>query len=107
MLHLSWSKMRLLACGAALSTLGYRILRSADAKKLYTFAAAAVLREKEYIMAGLTDIREDCEDILADAKAVNEEYADERARVIEDHAARAAAEREAAAEAAAETAEEA
>ncbi len=99
MWHFSWGKMRLVACGAALSTIGYRILRSADAKKVYTFATAAVLREKEHIMANLTDIREDCEDILSDAKAMNEEYADERARVIEDHAQRAAAEKQAAAEA--------
>ena len=102
MLHLSWGKMRLVACGAALSTLGYRILRSADAKRVYTFATAAVLREKEHIMAELTDIREDCEDIVASAKAMNEDYADERARVIEDYAERAAAEKEAKASEAAE-----
>ena len=94
MFDLNWSKIRLLACGGLISTLGYRILRSGEAKKLYTFAAAAVLREKEYIMTGVTDIREDCEDILADAKAYNEEYEEERSRIIEDHAQRIADKKE-------------
>ena len=70
-----------------------RILRSADAKRVYTYVTAAVLREKEYIMGELTDIREDCEDIVADAKEWNECYAEERNKVIEDHARRTAAEK--------------
>ena len=94
MFELSWHKVRLMACGGLISTLGYRILRSGEAKKLYTYAAAAVLREKEYIMTGITNIREDCEDIVADAKAYNEEYTEERARVIEDHAERIASKKE-------------
>lgn len=76
--------------GALAATLGVRILRSADAKKLYTYGTAAVLREKEYIMTGLTDIKADCEDILADAKELNRAYAEARNRVIENHAKRAA-----------------
>lgn len=107
MIDICWGKVRLVACGALLSTLGYRIVRSTEAKKLYTLAAAAVLREKEYIMTGLTDIREDCEDILADAKEVNECYAEAHAKVIEDRAARREAEAEAKAEAEAEAGAEA
>lgn len=80
--------------GALAATIGVRILRSADAKKLYTYGTAAVLREKEYIMAGLTDVKADCEDILADAKELNAAYAEARNRVIEDHAKRAAAKAE-------------
>lgn len=80
--------------GALAATLGVRILRSADAKKLYTYGTAAVLREKEYIMAGLTDVKADCEDILADAKELNAAYAEARNKVIEDHAKRAAAKAE-------------
>ena len=80
--------------GALAATVGVRILRSADAKRLYTLGTAAVLREKEYIMAGLTDIKADCEDILADAKELNEEYRAARNKVIEDHAKRADAQAE-------------
>ena len=100
MIDICWGKMRLVACGALLSTVGYRIVRSPEARKLYTLATAAVLREKEYIMTELTDIREDCEDIVADAKELNECYAEERAKVIEDRAARRAAAAEAEANAA-------
>ncbi len=41
-------------------------------------------------MAGFTDIKADCEDILADAKELNKAYAEARSRIIEDHAKRAA-----------------
>lgn len=76
--------------GALLSTVGVRILRSKDAKKLYTHATAAVLREKDHIMEVVTDVKADCNDILADAKALNEEYAKEQAQIIEDRAAEVA-----------------
>lgn len=88
---MEWEKLRLVFGGALLSTLGYRILRSRDAKKVYSYATAAVLREADYIMDIVTDIREDCEDIYADAKARNERYAEEAAQLIEDRAAKRAA----------------
>ena len=65
------------AAGALLSTVGYQILRSRDAKKLYTAATAAVLREKDTIMREVSSIKEDCEDIYADAKAENARRAGE------------------------------
>ncbi|MCH3972726.1 MAG: DUF6110 family protein [Oscillospiraceae bacterium] len=81
-------KIKLVVGGALLSTLGYQILRSRDAKKVYSFVTAAVLREKEAIMTELTDIKEDCGDIFADAKARNELYADEKDKIIQDRAAK-------------------
>lgn len=95
---MDWCKLKLVAGGALLSTLGYRILRSRDAKKLYSFAAATVLREKEHIMGIVTDIKEDCCDIYADAKAINEKYTEENDKIIEDRAIRQAAAAESAAE---------
>lgn len=92
---ISLNKTMFAVGGALAATLGVRILRSADAKKLYTYGTAAVLREKDYIMAGITDVKADCEDILADAKELNKAYADARSRVIEDHAKRAAVSAEA------------
>lgn len=89
------NKAMFAAGGALAATLGVRILRSADAKKVYTYGTAALLREKDYIMAGITDVKADCEDILADAKELNVAYAEARNRVIENHAKRAAASAEA------------
>jgi hypothetical protein len=48
------------------------ILTSKDAKKLYTNCTAAVLRAKSCIMKTATTVQENCEDIYADAKTINE-----------------------------------
>ncbi len=71
-----WGKWGYMAGGVLLSTLGYQMVRSRDAKKLYTFLTAAVLREKDAIMREVTSIAEDCADIYADAKAENERRAE-------------------------------
>ena len=83
-----YAHLGLVAGGALLSTLGVRIVRSKEAKKLYTHCTAAVLREKDHIMEFVTDVQDDCSDILADAKELNEQYADESAQIIEDRAAK-------------------
>ena len=49
------------------------MLSSKDAKKCYTNATAAVLRAKESVMETVTTVRENCDDILADAKEINEQ----------------------------------
>ena len=52
--------------------------------------AAAALRAKDCVMATATGIREGAEDILAEAKQLNEKYAAEaEAEVIEDSAEKA------------------
>lgn len=81
-------KIGLFAAGVLFGTAGLKLLSSKDAKKAYTHATAAVLRAKEDVMKKATDIRENCSDILADAKAMNEQRAEaEKAEVIEDASA--------------------
>lgn len=68
----AWSKAGLFVGGVLFGTAGVKILGSKDAKKAYTHTTAAVLRAKESVMTTATTIRENADDILADAKAINE-----------------------------------
>ena len=65
-------------------TAGIKVLGSKDAKKVYTHTTAAVLRAKEQVMSTATAVRENAEDILADAKEINEQRAAEAEMLIED-----------------------
>ena len=85
------AKLGLFAGGVLFGTAGIRIL-SRDAKKVYTHATAAVLRAKEDVMTTVTTLRENCGDILADAKAINEERAAAACEEIADTAEEPAAE---------------
>ena len=77
----------LFAAGVLFGTAGLKILGSKDAKKVYAHTTAAVLRAKDCVMQTVTTIREGADDILADAKALNEKYAAEDApETIEDAA---------------------
>ena len=79
--------------GILAGTAGVSILSSDDAKKVYTQATAAALRGKEEVMTTATTIRENCEDIYADAVEINEKRAAKKEAeevVIEDAAAAAA-----------------
>ena len=82
---MKWDKIGLFAGGVLFGTAGVKILSSKDAKKAYTHATAAVLRAKECVMTTATTIRENCDDVLADAKEINEQRAE--AEVVEDTAA--------------------
>ena len=94
-------KLGLFAGGVLFGTAGVKILSSKDAKKAYTHATAAVLRAKECVMTTATTIKENCDDVLADAKEINEQRAE--AEVVEDTADEVVAdETEETAEAAAE-----
>ncbi|MCR4795717.1 MULTISPECIES: DUF6110 family protein [Ruminococcus] len=80
-----WKKVGLFAGGVLFGTAGIRVLSSKDAKKCYTHATAAVLRAKENVMETVTTVRENCDDILSDAKEINEQRAaEEEAAVIAD-----------------------
>lgn len=82
-----WKKVGLFAGGVLFGTAGIRILSSKDAKKCYTHATAAVLRAKSDVMQTVTTVRENCDDILADAKEINEQRAlKEEADLIADTA---------------------
>ena len=78
-------KLGLFAAGLLFGTAGIKVLSSKDAKKVYTHTAAAVLRAKDSVMETVTTVRENAEDIYADAKAINEQRAEEAAAaVVED-----------------------
>ena len=60
------------AAGVLFGTAGIKLLSSKDAKKVYTNCTAAVLRAKKCVMTVANTIQENCEDIYADAKDINE-----------------------------------
>lgn len=81
---MNWGKIGLFAGGTLLGSYGVKLLTSRDAKKLYTHATAAVFRMKDEVMKDITTIRENAEDIAAEAKDINEERARaDEAREIE------------------------
>ena len=81
-----WKKLGLFAGGVLFGTAGISVLSSKDAKKCYTHATAAVLRAKNNVMETVTTVRENCDDILADAKEINEQrILEEEAAVIDDN----------------------
>ena len=78
-------KFGLFAAGVLFGTAGIKMLSSKDAKKVYTHTTAAVLRAKDSVMETVTTVRENAEDISADAKAINEQRVEEAAAaVVED-----------------------
>ena len=106
---MSWSKVGLFALGTLFGTAGIKVLSSRDAKKVYTHCTAAALRAKDSVMDQVTTLQENCSDIYADAKAINEERkAQDEAAVIDDEASaeESAAEEAVADEASAEAAAE-
>ncbi len=82
----TWGKLGLFAGGVLFGTAGIKILSSRDAKKVYTQTTAAALRAKECVMTTGTKIKENADDILADAKRINEERAAAANEVIADTA---------------------
>lgn len=78
-------KFGLFAAGVLFGTAGIKVLSSKDAKKVYPHTTAAVLRAKDSVMETVTTVRENAEDIYADAKAINQQRAQQEAdAVIED-----------------------
>ena len=99
---MKWDKLGSFAGGVLFGTAGVKILSSKDAKKAYTHATAAVLRAKECVMTTATTIKENCDDVLADAKEINEQRAEAEAEVVADTSDEVVEETEETAEAAAE-----
>mgnify|MGYP004521365845 CR=1 FL=1 len=73
---MKYAKLGLFAAGALFGSVGIKLLTSKDAKKVYTHTTAAALRAKESVMTTVTNMKENCGDILADAKELNEERAE-------------------------------
>ena len=79
-------KTGLFLAGILFGTAGIKILSSKDAKKVYTHCTAAVLRAKDCIVEKATILQENCGDILAEAKKINEERAAAEAEAVVDDA---------------------
>ena len=78
-------KAGIFAGGVLFGTAGLKVLTSNDAKKLYTNTIAAVLRAKACVLKTTSAVQENAEDILAEAKAINDERAEkELEAVIQD-----------------------
>ena len=79
-----YSKLGWFVGGALFGSAGIKILSSKDAKKAYTHTTAAVLRMKNTVMTTVNTVQENCSDILADAKDINEQRAaDAEGEIIE------------------------
>ena len=72
-----WKKAALFVGGTAFGSAGIKLLTSKDAKKAYAHATAAVLRMKDCVMQTVNQAQENCGDILAEAKEINENRAAE------------------------------
>ena len=68
-----WGRLGAFAGGILFGTAGIAILKSDDAKNVYTHATAAAKRGCDSVMKTATVIRENCEDISAAADEINEE----------------------------------
>ena len=80
-----YGKLALFLGGTLFGSAGFKLLGSKDAKKVYTHTTAAYLRCRDEVMKQVETVQENCADILADAKAINEQRAAE-AEYIEDAA---------------------
>lgn len=81
---LKLKKAGIFAGGVLFGTAGVKLLSSKDAKKVYTNCTAAVLRAKDCVMKTATLVQENAEDILAEAKQINEERTAEEAEAAEE-----------------------
>ena len=72
----------LFALGTLFGLEGIKLLSSKDAKKVYTHCTAGVLRAKDSVLDQVSVLRENCSDIYAEAKQINEDRA--AARESED-----------------------
>ncbi len=66
-------ELSLFAGGILFGTAGLKILASKDARRVYTSCAAAALRAKDFVMKTVTKVQENAEDVLAEAKQINDE----------------------------------
>lgn len=77
-------KLGIFAGGVLFGTAGVKLLSSKDAKKVYTNCTAAVLRAKDSVMKTAFTVQENAEDILAEAKQINEERAAKEAALKQE-----------------------
>ena len=83
-------KVGLFLGGVLFGTAGVKLFSSKDAKKAYVHCTAAALRARDCVMKTATTVQENAEDILAEAKQINEKRsAQEAEAVVEEEAAEA------------------
>ena len=82
----NWKKLGIFAGGVLFGTAGIKVLSSKDAKNVYTHCTAGVLRAKDCVMKTATTIQENCGDIYAGAKDINEARAQKAAEAEFDDA---------------------
>ena len=70
-----YKKLALFAGGTLFGSAGIKLLSSNDAKNAYAHTAAAVLRMKDCVMTTVNTVQENAADILASAKDINEQRA--------------------------------
>lgn len=75
---MNYGKLGLFIGGVLFGTAGVSVLSSKDAKKAYTHCTAAVLRGKDSVMKTVATVKENCGDIYADAKDINEKRYEEQ-----------------------------
>ena len=81
----AWKNVRMITYGFLIGTAGVAILSSKDMKAAYTHITAAVKRGTGSVVKTFTTLRENCEDINADANDINaKRAAAERAQEIAD-----------------------
>lgn len=76
---MNFEKICMLAGGVLFGTAGIKILSGKDAKVVYTHGTAAVLRGKDCVMKTVATVKENCGDIYASAKDINEQRYEEAA----------------------------
>ena len=75
-------KIGLFAGGVLFGSAGIKALSSKDAKKVYAQGTAAVLRVKDCLMKTATNVQENAEDILAEAKQINKDREESEAEEV-------------------------
>ena len=90
-MNIDSKKIALFLGGTLFGSAGFKLLGSRDAKKLYTNTVAAYLRCKDQVMHQFETVQENYDDILTDAKQINEARSTEEAdEFIEDAAGESA-----------------
>lgn len=83
-LDVDYKKYGLIGAGFLLGTVGLKILGSKDAKKAYAHVAAAALRAKDCALTTVAELRENADDILAEARDINAAREFEAVSIIDD-----------------------
>lgn len=77
-----WKHVGIFVAGTLAGNYGTDVLGNDKAKKVYTEVTAAALRVKDEVLKTTTSIQENANDILEDAKALNEERADKTCKEV-------------------------